>query len=139
MKIDGLKAIREQADEGSEIVIYDLAGDAYKASDGSDATFTLLGSESKKYRDAKLAHQRRLIKRARAGGREMTPEELDLATLKQAASAFLGWHGWEDDRGADHPCEEKYILKVISYGHILEQAQAGIQGHAVFFTNDSGD
>ena len=138
MRIAGLEKVREQADEGVTITIYQPDGEPYLASDGSEATFTLAGSESKQYRDAKLAHQRRLMKRARTGARDMTPEELQRDVLKQAASAFLSWHGWEDDKGADMPCEEKHILEVIQYDHIFEQAQACIAGHAGFFAKDSG-
>jgi hypothetical protein len=138
MKIKGLEKLREQSDEGITRTIFRPDGEPYLAADGTEATMTVVGSESKRYRDAKLAQQRRLMKRARTGARDLTPEELEENVLKQAAAAVIGWHGWEDDKGECHPCEEKYLVQVLAYDHIFDQVQSMIQGHAAFFANDSG-
>ena len=140
MKIDGLKKIREQADEGAVVVIYDPDGEPYLASDGTEATMTIVGAESKRYRSKKLDQQRALIKkmRAGAGASSMTPEGNEQQVHRLAASAIIAWHGWEDDQGAAQECTVDNICKVIKYVHIMEQVAVVIQGHAGFFGKDSG-
>ena len=138
MNIDGLEKLREQDDEGAVVTIYQRDGEPYLASDGTESTVTVVGSESKQYRAAKLAQQRRLMKRARTGARELTPEELERDVLKLAASAVTAWHGWEKG-GKELPCEEKNVLQILEYVHIFEQVQAGIAGHSAFFAKGSGD
>ncbi len=138
MDIDGLAKIAAKDEEGVVVTIYQSDGEPYKASDDTPATVTVVGTESKRYRDAKLAHQRKLFKRARAGGREMTPEEANLDAQKLTAAAVIEWHGWEDG-GKALPCTPENVLKILKWSHIYDQVQSGIAGHAVFFTADSGD
>ena len=138
MKIAKLEAVREQADEGAVVTIFDPDGEAYLASDGSEATMTIVGAESKKYRAAKMAQQRALFKKARSSATSMTPEQAEKQVQRLAASAIIGWHGWEDDKGAEQDCSVENVCDVIKYVHIFDQVQAAIQGHSAFFANDSG-
>ena len=137
MKLDTLKVLAEKDDEGVTITIYDRAGEAYKASDGTDATMTVVGSESKTYRKAKLDQSRKMMKRLRSGARDVPVEQAELDAQKLAASAVTAWHGWEDDKEKPLPCTVDNVLKVVAYDHIYSQVQQAIQGHAGFFTGDS--
>lgn len=136
MNIDGLAKLAEQDDEGAVVTIYQRDGEPYRAEDGTDATVTVVGTESKQYRDAKLAQSRKLFKRARSGARDMTPEEAEAGAQRLAAAAVIDWHGWEAD-GKPLACTPDNVLKILKFPHIFEQVQAGIVGHAAFFAADS--
>ena len=136
MKLDELAKLTAKDEEGVTGTIYQRDGDPYLAADGTESTFTVVGAESKRYRDAKLAHQRKMFKRARSG-RTITPEEANLDAQRLAAAAVIAWHGWEDGTKALE-CTRDNVLKVLAYDHIFDQVGAMIQGHAVFSDSGSG-
>jgi hypothetical protein len=138
MDIEGLKKVVEQDDEGVTVTIFQRNGDPYLAADGSEATVTVVGSESKRYRDAERRQQRRLFKRARVRGAEITPEETEREAIEVASAAIIEWHGWEAD-GKPVPCENPHLTSFLKVKHIFEQVNAAIQGHAAFFEARSSD
>jgi hypothetical protein len=132
MELTSLKALREREDEGVVIAIYDKRGDAYTGVDGQPATITVVGSESKKYKDAKHAQYRRMAKRVRSGRSEPSPEELERDAVELAAAAVIGFDGWEAD-GKPLAFTPENVRLLLSFDHILEQVQGGIVRHASFF------
>jgi len=136
MKIQEIAAIVENDNEGVEVQIYQRDEAPYLAADGSPCTITVVGAESDRYKAAKRAQSRRLMKRARSGGR-ITPEESEAEAVTLCAAAVVAWHGWEDAAGKDLPCTPENVRLVLAYDHIFEQVQAGIMGHAAFFASKS--
>lgn len=138
MDIKKLQELVDRENEGIEVTIYDKSGSAYKATDGSDVTVTVVGSESKAYRDAQRRQQRKLIKRARVRGSEISPEELESDAIELAASAIVKWHGWESG-GKPLAFTPENAKAILSVQHIFDQVNGAIQGHAAFFERSSGN
>ena len=132
MNLGDLKVKAERENEGAVIPIQDKVGDYYLGPDGKPATITVVGSESKRYKDAKHAQYRRMSKRVRSGRSEPTPEELERDAVELAAAAVIGFDGWESD-GKPLPFTPENVKALLAYDHILEQVQAGIVRHASFF------
>lgn len=136
MDIGNLKKVIEQDEEGAVVTIYQTDGEPYKASDDSDCTMTVLGSESKRYRDAERRQQRRFVKRARTGGGGLSPEEADVEAIELAMAAVVDWHGWEIG-GKPAECTPANLREVLKYKHIINQVNNAITGHAHFFAKSS--
>lgn len=132
MNIGELTVLRAKEDEGVEVPIYDKRGDAYLGPDGEPASITVVGSESKKYREAKHAQYRRMSKRVRGGRSEPSPEELERDAVELAAAAVVAFKGWEAD-GKPLTFTPENVKTLLGFDHILEQVQAGIHRHASFF------
>lgn len=138
MDIQAIHAAVAQEDEGVAVPIYQRNGDPYLAADGTQATITVVGSESKRYRAARHQQYRRISKRVRSGRADATPEEMERDALDLAAAAVVGWHGWEDGKKPLDLTPEN-VRRLLAYDHILDQVQAGIQRHAGFFAAASSD
>lgn len=138
MDISKVHELVAQDDEGVVVTIYQRNGDPYLAADGSEATMTVLGSESKAYRAAERRQQRRLFKRMRVRSADVTPEETEAEAIELASSAVIGWHGWESN-GKPLDCKPEHVKALLGVKHIFEQVNAAIQGHASLFGARSGD
>jgi hypothetical protein len=136
MDIEAVKKAVEQDDEGVTVTIFQRTGEPYLGADGSEATVTVVGTESSRYRQAERRQQRKMFKRVRVRGADITPEDAESEAIDLAASAVIDWHGWELD-GKPVPCEPKYVKQVLQIKHIFEQVQSAIQGHAAFFGEKS--
>jgi hypothetical protein len=131
-----IKTLVALEDEGVAIPIYQKNGDPYKGADGQPSTITVVGSESKQYRAARHSQYRRMAKRVRSGRSEAAPEEMERDSLELAAAAVVAFSGWEDGTTPLAFTPENVKL-LLSFDHILEQVQGGIQRHASFFDQSS--
>lgn len=124
-------------EEGAEVPIYQKNGDPYLGSDGEQSTFTVVGTESKKYRAAKHAHLRRLQKRGRRGGAKESPEQLERDSRELISAAVIGFSGWEDGKTPLAFTPEN-VMMLLEFDHIFEQVNVGVQAHSDFFSKGSG-
>lgn len=132
MNIGDLKVRQDRENEGAVIPISDKVGNYYMGPDNEPCTITVVGSESARYRAAKHAQYRRMTKRVRSGRAEPAPEELERDAIELAASAVIGFSGWEQD-GKPLGFTPENVRLLLGFDHILEQVQAGIARHASFF------
>jgi hypothetical protein len=119
-------------EEGVVVPILKKTFDPYLGADGKESTITVLGSDSKAYRRAMEANQRRAIKLA---GR-VTPADLDQNRIDQAAAACIAWSGWEVN-GQPWAFSSENVKKLLEVRHILNQVEAAIEGHGRFFASSS--
>lgn len=133
MDVSKLDAIIAEDEEGTAIPINQKNGDPYLGADGKPSTITVLGSESKKYRQAKDAIQRRNLR-----SRATRPEPSDLLKnrIELASAVVVSWSGWED-KGQPYPCTPENVKNLFRADHILEQVESGIFAHADFFVKSS--
>ena len=135
MKISTLKTKVAESEKGAIVPIEGQDGEAYTAADGSPATITLLGSESKKLRAVSDKQTRRVLRDQRT---KMTPEELRANRIELATAAVIDWHGFEDDAGNPIPCTAENVAEVLAAApHVLEQVESGVRRHASFFSASS--
>ena len=136
--ITDISKVVAQDDEGAIIPIYQKNGDPYEALDGTQSTFTVVGSESKQYRAAKRAHLMRLQKRARrSGGSSISPEQMEKDARDLVAAAVIGFHGWDDGK-EELKFTPETVSGLLEFEHIFEQVNVGVQGHSDFFLANSG-
>jgi len=130
-----IDAVLAQDEQGAPTPILQPNGEPYRAEDGSDATVTFLGPESKRVRAAIAANTRRLM---RARKQKFDDADLRANRVEIAIAASTAWHGWTAD-GAELPCTPENLRVLYRADHILQQAEAAINGHADFFTTSSTD
>jgi len=123
----------EQDEEGAAVPIFQRGGDPYLAADGTPATITVLGSESKKYKAGKRAATKKML---RSYGSHVEPEDVERNAISLAAAAVIDWHGWEAN-GQPVPCTPENVKVLLSRDHILTQVQLGIDRHSSFFAKAS--
>lgn len=119
-----------QDEKGAVIPIYQKNGAPYLGADGEQSTITVLGSDAKTVRQAKDAIQRRLLHQRRA---KLEPADILRNRVDQAAAAVIGWSGWESG-SEPFLCTPENVKAMLAAEHILEQVEAGVAGHADFFT-----
>ena len=138
MNINDLPSIIAQDEEGAVVPIFQKNGDPYLALDGkTQSTFTVVGTESKKYQEAKRAHQKRVFSLLkRSGGNSLDPEVANIEDIKLAARAVTAFSGWDDGK-KDLEFTPENVKRLLSAPHIYNQVIAGINGHADFFTRNS--
>jgi len=125
-KVDDIVA---RADKPVTITIYQPNGEPYRAKDGTEATMDVVGSESKKYRTAEGVIADRMLSKRRA---KFSKEDIERNAIFLAASAVVGWHGWEIDGKEAEPSPEN-VRFLLQYKHIRNQVDEAINGHADFF------
>ena len=136
--IKDIKKVVAQDEEGAVIPLFQKNGEPYVGLDGEQSTFTVLGSESKQYRAAKHTHMRKLQKRARGrGGVSEDPKQLERDSRELIAAAVIGFSGW-DEGGKELPFTPENVRMFLDVDHIFEQVNMGVQGHADFFSQNSG-
>lgn len=112
---------------GVAIPILQRNGKPYLANDGSTATITVLGSESKAYRTMRDAIWR---KNAEAQTEADTAE----SRIAIAIGAITDWHGWESN-GAPVPFTADHAKPLLTLEHILLQVEGGIGRRSSFFAD----
>lgn len=125
-----LKAASAREDEGAVVVIYQKgSNEPYLAADGSEATATIVGTESSTYRARRRAFLRRQSKRAPG---PVGPEEAERYVLEELACAVIAWHGWED---GDEPldCTTENVIEWLAWDHIYNQVHAAAHKPSGFF------
>ena len=130
--IDGVIA---QDETGAAVPITDQTGEPLLAADGSPATVTVLGRESKRVRAAVSANTSRMLRGRKA---KLDAADIRANRVAVAIAAVTGWHGFEVD-GADAPCTEDNLRAFFRAEYTLEQVESAISGHADFFTTSSTD
>ena len=133
MDLTNLDAEIAKDETGAVIPINQKNGDAYRAADGTPATVTVVGSESKRYKDARNLITKRAINLRR---QKMDPADLERNRIDLAVAAIIDWSGWEIG-GKVAECTPQNIRQLLRADHILEQVEAGIVGHADFFSTPS--
>jgi hypothetical protein len=135
MKISSVKEAVAKDEDGAVLPIDGKDGEPYLAHDGSPATMTIVGLESKRMRDITDKQQRRALRRQVA---KITPEMLREERIEKAAAAVIAWHGWEGDDGTELACTPENVAALLGAAeHIMEQVEAGVRRHASFFTKPS--
>lgn len=115
------------------IPIFKPNGEPYEAPDGTQCTISVLGSESKKARQADDINARRILQAQR---RRLEPADIRRNQLEKAAALVTDFHGWEEN-GAPLEFNKDNVRKLLAFDHILDQVQRGINAHADFFTTAS--
>lgn len=109
-------------EQGLVVVIYGKDEEPYLAADGSEATITVLGADSKQVRAVRDRQTRRYLKNS---GQKRTPEDLRRNRIEAAAAAVTAWHGWESD-GQPMPCAPDNVRLLLRADHILVQVEEAI-------------
>jgi len=117
----------------ADIPIYQKNGAQYTAADGTPSTIGVTGSDAKRYRAEKHAIQREMLAQRRS---RLEPEDITRNRIRQASAAVSRWHGWES-AGKPLDCTTPNARALLKIEHILEQVEAGIDGHGSFFVNNS--
>jgi hypothetical protein len=134
MNLEQIEVEVAKDEEGAVVPIMRKNGEPYKSDiDGSESTITVVGSESKRYRNADDAAQRR---RLRSRKSRLDPADFRREREEIAVACIIDWHGWESD-GKALPCTPENVRKLLRYDHILAQVEGGIATHADFFANSS--
>jgi len=126
------KQIAETDDLAVAIPIYDRQGEPHLAAGGSQATISVLGSESAEYKRRKAKADRAMAR----GGRNVP---LDEQRRMWAACGVEAWHGWEDDSGRPLECTNENVKALLTLDYILHQVEAGIRRDGDFFASASRD
>lgn len=135
MKISTVKAAVARHEDGAVVEVMDELGEPYLAADGSQSTITVLGSESKRYRDVQAKIRKRTLRDRRGA---LTADEVRANRVELASAVVTAWHGWEDDEGAPIPFSVENVAALLaSAEHVLEQVEVGIHQHASFFGTSS--
>ena len=129
-----LAEVIAEDEQPAVVTIYQPDGEPYRAADGSEATMSLLGSESKKVRQAQDRALRRLIRQRSRGQNEV--EEARQNRIEVATAALVAWHGWEIG-GKPAVLTAENAAKVFRVQHILQQVEEVVSGHARFFKSNS--
>ena len=133
-----IKKVVAQDEEEVDIPIYQKDGEPYLGLDGEQSTFTVVGTESKRYRAAKRAHLMKLTKRARRrGGAVSPPEEIEADARALVAAAVTGFKGWDDGK-TELEFSPENVDAFLCVDHIFEQVNLGVHGHADFSSASSG-
>ncbi len=130
---ESIEAVLADEEREAVVIIYQRDGDPYVALDGSDATMTVVGSESKRVREAKAKLQKKLLNSRRS---KMTPDDIRRSRINTAAAGVVGWRGWDKD-GKEADCSPGNVRDVLALEHILEQVESAISEHADFFAKPS--
>lgn len=133
MELKKMDEVMAQDEQPVTVTIFQKDGEPYRAADGSEATMSFLGNESKKVRQAKANNQRKFIRALRSG----RDGELDNSErVSVVFAALTGWHGWENG-GTPAEVTLENVKTVCEPEHILEQAERAIRAHADFFKANS--
>ena len=129
------RAVVEAQENAVEVPIFKPDGEPYLAEDGkSQCTISVLGSESKRYREAENRILHRMLKSQR---RKRSADDIRNDQIEKAAAVTTRLFGWTDgDRALDASNPED-VRSLLSFDHILSQVEAGIVGHADFFRSSS--
>lgn len=132
MDIQQVAAAVAQDEEGVVVPINGRDDEPYLAADGSPATITVLGSESKKLRQVRDGQFKRLLKhRGKLEAKDIRENRIELA-----AAAVVSWSGWTAN-GAPFECTPGNVKALLEHEHILTQVEEGINRHADFFAKSS--
>lgn len=137
MKLSDLKEIAAASEHPSTVTIYQPNGDPYRGPDGQPCTITHTGKESRAYKEATEARDRRLIRKRKVSS---DPKDWRRNRVDIAAAVVTGWSGWtEEDETTPLPATRENVRALLAYDHILEQLEASIEEHdgGDFFTTSS--
>lgn len=127
-----LDAVIAESEREAPITIYKPNGsDAYLAPDGSECTVNLVGMESERVKRALDSNTRALLQAKKA---KREPADVRNARVRVAIAACVSWHGWTAG-ATPAECTPKNVRHLLRADHILEQFEAGINGHSDFFSN----
>lgn len=134
MDINKIQVEVAKDENGVVVPINQKNGEPYVGADGKPATVTVVGSESKRYRAARDAISRKMLRGRRS---RLEPEDLMRNRVDMAAAGVIDWSGWESN-GKPAPCTPENVKALLlAADHILEQVESGISEHADFFANSS--
>jgi hypothetical protein len=127
----------ERQEHPVAVPIYGLDAEPYYALDGTPATISVVGSESKRMRKFEDVQRERI----RQGVFQMdNPLEEYRRRVERVVEAVAAWHGW-DDGEKELECTSANVRAFFSTEeaeHILRQVERGISGHGVFSKASSG-
>ncbi len=127
-----IKRLTVEADKENEGVVVPLVRrdeEPDLASDGTRASFTMLGRDSKKVRAVMDRQQREFAKQRGS----IDPDKIMANRIEVAVAACVAWSGIEDD-GKPFALTPENAKLVFSDRHYLEQAESGVFQHARFFS-----
>jgi hypothetical protein len=135
MKISELQQEVAAAEDAAEVTMLKQNGDEYTGSNGEPTVWGILGSDSKRYRDADIKQTRKQWKRP--GKR--TPEQWLADRIELAASAVAWWTNVEDDDGNAIECSPANVIAILKAApiNVLTQVEEAIGSHAARFTKSS--
>jgi hypothetical protein len=136
MDIGQIKQELAQDEETVTFTVYDKADEPYLGSDRKPATISVVGSDAKRYTDARQSIQRAALRTHGKPTPDETIQRIRDNRIALAAAAITGWSGWESD-GQPFPCTPENAAVLLSANHILEQVENAIGKHATLFTKRS--
>jgi hypothetical protein len=126
-----------QQENAIPITIHQLDGEPYRALDGTPATISVVGEESKRVR----AYEEQRRERVRRGLSAFGAEAEHEARVDRAVAAVVDWHGWDDGENPIEctPANVRALLAAPAADHVLRQVERGMGAHGVFSRASSGD
>jgi hypothetical protein len=123
MKLSTLKTAVARSEDAAIIPLLDETGEPYLASDDSPVTVSVVGSESKRIRDARD---------------KLDPADLRTNRIELATAGVIAWHGIEAEDGSAIECTPANVREFLGAAeHVLTQVEDGIARHARFFAPPS--
>ena len=117
----------EREDEGIVVTINDERGETMHFGDGQPVTVRVVGTYSKKYRDAERLRVDRRFKR---GG--VDPDVIRKEALELTAECVLEWSGFFD-AGKPLDCTRANVVRVLdAVPWVRQQVEVAMEDHAGF-------
>jgi hypothetical protein len=135
MKLSTLKTAVARSEDAAIIPLLDETGEPYLASDDSPVTVSVVGSESKRSRDARDKQTKRVL---RDRVTKLDPADLRTNRIELATAGVIAWHGIEAEDGSAIECTPANVREFLGAAeHVLTQVEDGIARHARFFAPPS--
>lgn len=113
------------ADEGATMEVIAPDGTPAKNDDGTPVTITVLGHDSRAYRDAANRLSRRTSVKMKAGSLEIDRVQLEADEIEKLTACTTSWHGIGLDGVAALPCTPENVKKVYTrFAWLREQVSA---------------
>jgi uncharacterized protein CbrC (UPF0167 family) len=118
------------SNRGVEVELKDV-----KTGKGSGTFFTILGTDSDKFREIKAQRSRDIMDMVKNRGEGYMPsvDEIDLSSCEMLADCTTGWRGLEDE--SDQPIEftrDAAVKLYVDYPRIREQINVAMSEYGNF-------
>jgi hypothetical protein len=132
MKLSQIKETVAADDTPYTFSVLDPNGEPYRAANGDDATWSVLGRQSKARRKAEDTETRRVL---RLQQKHIEPADIKNRRIALALACSVGFTGWEDDTGAPIPFTPEHARAILEADvRILEQVEEAIDKHSAFLS-----
>jgi hypothetical protein len=99
----------ELANKGSEMIVSDpITGEP------TDAVLVLAGTDSERWKSAKLALQEKRLKASQKGKVKLSIKDMEDEALELLCQVVLDWRGIEMEEGVEYPCTPENVRTVLT-------------------------